>query len=329
MRRLLGFLGAAALEGVALAIAFKEPSWGMLALALHAGAAGLATLALGARSPSRRFLVLALVLALPGLGLAGLGIVHAGSRLFPPPTGLAGTHATLESLPAPALAESQLESVLGWLHAQVSVQPLADAMRSDDLNRQRWAIQLLSRRDDGKTVDLLREGLLSVHRDSQIASAGALLRVEERLDTRARRARASVAQDPRSARAWSALGDACRAYWASHLLEPTMERQSLIEAESAYRGALEREPSSGSARLALARVLVDLGRAVEAEPLARRVTTEEPATLDLGREADLLLVETLALQGRWQEVRETCRAALTAGRDGELITWWGRDDNEG
>jgi len=327
MRSLLGFLGAATLEGIALATAFTAPSWVILALALHAGAAGVAALALDAHSPSRRFLVLTLVLALPGLGLAGLGTVHACSRLFPPSAGSGGSHATLESLPSPERVGTQLESILGWIHEQVSVQPLADAMRSEDLDRQRWAIQLLARRDDGQAVDLLREGLLSVHRDIQIASAGALLRVEERLDTRVRRARAGVAQDPGSARAWSALGDACRAYRDSHLLEPAMEQQWLTEAESAYRRALEREPSSRSVRLALARVLLDLGRTGEAEPLARAVAMDGPAALDLSREADLLLAETLARQGRWQEVRETCRAALTAGRGGELITWWGRDDD--
>jgi tetratricopeptide (TPR) repeat protein len=322
---LVGFLASVTVEGIAIGLALRGTAWAILALALHAGAAGLAARALGGRSPARRFLALTLVLALPGLGLAGLGAVHAWSWFSPPSTEAISDHATLESLPSPERAGAQLEAVLEWVHAQVSVQPLADAIRSEDPDRQRWAIQLLSRRDDGQAVDMLREGLLSAHRDTQIASAGAILRVEERLDTRAHRARAAVAQAPGSALAWSTLGDACRAYRESHLLEAPLERQWLDEAEQAYRRALDIEPGSRPVRLALARVLVALGRAVEAEPLARSLTVEGPPALDPGGEADLLLAESLALQGRWPEVRESCRAALASGREGDLIAWWGRD----
>jgi tetratricopeptide (TPR) repeat protein len=311
------WLGGAWLAEGGAAVAAITGAGLLVAGGLHAVAAGLAALALGERRRDGRLFAGALVFSVPVVGLAGLCLMHLWLVRARPSQLFATAHAQLAELPAPARAPESLDRVFEWLQAQVSVRPLADLIRTGDAKTQRWAIDLLARRSDSAAVQLLREALQAEDRDIQIAASAALARIEERLADQVSRARERVRQGPDSASAWAALGDACRAYRESWLLDPVLERHWLLEAEHAYREALALAPGARAVALSLARVLLAEGRVEEAEAEARRVWETAP-----GLDADLLLGEILFAQGKWGELRGLARAAVEAGRRDDLLTWW-------
>ena len=287
------------------------------AAAAHVLAALAAARAFRRGRTDEGFASFALVLAMPALGLVGLSAVRLAARLAPPSGMYQDMHAAVANLPGPEQPPESLDRVFEWIQKQLSVQPLADVIRGGDPKTQRWAIELLERRGDGMAVELLREALQAEDRDTQVAASAALSRVEERLTAWIARARQMVEREARSAATWSSLGDACRAYQASRLLEPVMGRHWLGEAEAAYRRALELAPESRGPILALAQVLLALGRLEDAEALVR-----DAQALGASAEADLLLAEMLFVCGRWGELRQACREAVSAGRREELVLWW-------
>lgn len=304
-------------ELVAVTAALAGAGWWPLALIAHAGAAWLAGRALESRRRDERLLVVALVLALPVLGLVGLGAIRFWQRRAPPSGLYAGAHSEMAGLPGPGQAPEPVDRVFEWLQAQVSVQPVADLIRAADPRTQRWGVGLLAKRGDGPAVELLREALQAPDRDTQIAASGALQRIEERLAQRIGQAQEQRRLDPESAERAMAMGDACLAYQESGLLEAAMGRTWLGEAEAAYRAARARRPDWPAPARALARVLLALGRIDEAEALAVEARTAAPST-----EIDLLLSEILFRQGRWPELQALSRDAVAAGRADELLRWW-------
>ena len=286
-----------------------------LALAAHAVTAVLAGLGFGARKDDR-FFYLSLTLALPFLGVVAFSALALATRLLGAPRP-APLHPSGADLPEPEAPRESMDRVFDWLQAQLAVQPLADVLRSGDPAMQRWAIQRLGKRTDAVAVELLREALTAEDRDVQIAATTTLQRIEERLADAIGRAGREAAEAEDSAAACSILGDACRAYQESGLLESVMVRHWLARAEEAYRRALALEPGRPPTVLALARVLVRLGRAAEAEAFARAAVTSAPSV-----EADQLLAEVLFEQARWTELREVCRSAVAAGRRSEPLVWW-------
>jgi hypothetical protein len=314
----LGLVGAGAAEAVAVWIGLRAPApWWPAALAAHAIAAGLAGGSLGGGRRDGRFLAVSMVLALPALGLVGLGAIRLWLRLARPSGLYTDVHSEMVRLPGPSQAPEPVDRVFDWLQSQVSVRPLADLIRAGDPRTQRWAIELLAKRGDGSAVDLLREALQAEDRDTQIAASSALQRVEERLALQISHAQERLREEPDSPGDLVALGDACRVYQASGLLDPVMGRHWLTEAEAAYRRALERRPGWPAPQLALARVLLALGNASEAEAVAMEARTGAPS-----EDADLLLSEIFFTQRRWQELQALCRDAVSAGRGDELLHWW-------
>ncbi|MGH7399673.1 MAG: hypothetical protein ACRELW_19320 [Candidatus Rokuibacteriota bacterium] len=299
-----------------MAIAVGAVSWWPLGLIAHAAAAGLAAWGLAEPRRDARFLVVSMVVALPGLGLAGLGAIRLWGRRAP--SGLyAGAHSEMAELPGPSQAPEPVDRVFAWLQAQVSVQPVTDLLRAADPRTQRWGIALLAKRADGPAVDFLREALRAEDRDTQIAASAALQRVEEALVTRIGRAQEELRLDPDSPERHVALGDAYRAYQESHLLDPVMGRHWLNEAETAYRQARARRPGWPEPGRSHARVLLALGRIEEALSLAREVAAASPST-----EADLLLSEILFIQRRWPDLRDLARDVVAAGRADDTLRWW-------
>jgi hypothetical protein len=304
-------------EAGAIASALARPAWWPLGLSAHAAAAWLAARGVGEDRRDVRFLVGALVLALPGLGLVGVDAIRLWRRRVPP-TGLyAGVHSEMASLPGPDQAPEPVDRVFDWLQAQVSVQPIADLIRASDPRTQRWGVELLAKRGDGPSVELLREALQAEDRDTQIAASGALQRVEERLVRGIERAQEQLRLAPDSPERLMAVGDACSAYQGSGLLDSVMGRHWLTEAAEAYRHARTLRGDWPAPVRALARVLLALGQVAEAEALALEARAAEPST-----EVDLLLSEILFLQGRWGELHELARDALGAGRADETLRWW-------
>ena len=291
--------------------------WWPLALVAHLAAAWLAGRALGRARRDERLLVVALVLALPVLGLIGLGAIRLWERRAPPSGLYAGVHSEMAGLPGPGQAPEPVDRVFEWLQAQVSVQPVADLIRAADPRMQRWGIELLAKRGDGPAVELLREALQAPDRDTQIAASGALQRVEERLARRIGQAQEQRRLDPDSPERAMAVGDACLAYQESGLLDAAMGRHWLGEAEAAYRAAREGRPGWPAPTAALARVLLAQGRVEEAEALAVAARAAAPSA-----DVDLLLSEILFRQGRWAELRALCREAVAAGRADETLRWW-------
>jgi hypothetical protein len=103
----LGLVGAAAAEAAALWVVLRAPSpWWPAALAAHAIAAGLAGGSLGGGRRDGRFLVVSMVLALPALGLVGLGAIRLWLRLAEPSGLYAGIHSEMVQLPGPSQAPS-------------------------------------------------------------------------------------------------------------------------------------------------------------------------------------------------------------------------------
>ncbi len=313
------WLGAAwgAEAATALSLAGLSGPWLPAAAGAHLLAALAAALAFRRARADEPFLAFALVLSMPIVGVVGLSAVKLAARLVPGRGLYSGIHAEMAALPGPERSPESLERVFEWIQKQLSVQPLADVIRGGDPKTQRWAVELLERRADGAAVELLREAVHGEDRDIQIAASTALLRVEERLTAQIARARQVARRVEASAAAWIALGNACRAYQASRLLEPVMERHWLSEAEAAYGRALEREPASRGATLALAHVLLALDRLDEAEALGRRALAGGAST-----EADLVVAEALFRRGRWGDLRELSRAAVSAGRRDDLLLWW-------
>lgn len=313
---------ALALEASAVAVlASGRPAGLPLGAGLHLVAASLAARGLAPPLRDARFLVFALVLAVPVAGLLGLIALRLWNLIRPPAARPGHLHAGGEDLPGPEQAPGSLDSVFQWVQSQLSVQPLGDAIRSGDAGMQRWAIRMLSRRADGAAVELLREALLAQERDIQIAASSAIQRIEERLTSHIAQARERTTREPASAEGWIELGDACRTYEQSYLLEPVMQRHWLRQAEAAYRAALVLEASSAPAGIALARVLLGLGSVDDAAGLARRLAGSTPSA-----ETDLLLAEVLFAQEQWLALREACRAAVVAGRATDLLAWWSGAD---
>ncbi|HEV8531367.1 MAG TPA: HEAT repeat domain-containing protein [Methylomirabilota bacterium] len=317
-RGLLAVLAALMEAGAGLALWAAGMGMLPLAAALH----GLATLsaawALAERTrPDERLYVFGTVLALPGLGLLGVAGVRLWAVLVPPTGIYEDMHSEMGDLPAPALPPESVDRVSEWVQQQVSVQPLADLIRAGDPRTQRWAIDLLGRRGDGAAVDLLREALGAADRDVQMAASAALQRVEERLTREIARGQERLREEPDSATAWHAFGEACRAYWGSHLLDPTMGQHWLGEAEAAYRRARARRPGWLPPTVGLVQTLMGLGKLHEAEALAREAEEATPSgTLDL------LLAEVLFRERRWAELGRLARGAVAAGRQDERLAWW-------
>jgi tetratricopeptide (TPR) repeat protein len=307
-------------EVAAVAAALASARWWPLALVAHVAAAWLAGRSLESGRRDERLLAVALVLALPVLGMVGLGAIRVWQRRAPPAGIYAGAHAEMAGLPGPGQAPEPVDRVFEWLQAQVSVQPVADLIRATDPRTQRWGIGLLAKRGDGPAVELLREALQAPDRDTQIAASGALQRIEERLALRIGQAQEQRRLDPGSPERAMAMGDACLAYQESGLLDPAMGRHWLGEAEAAYRTARETRPDRPAPARALARVLLALDRLDEAEGLAREARAAAPST-----EIDLLLSEILFRQGRWPELRSLSLDAVAAGRADELLRWWAEE----
>jgi len=299
---------------VALAIG---TAWWPLALVLHGLATALARRGLGDSRRDSRFLVMSLVLALPGFGLAGLSGIRLWRHRAPPAGLYMGAHSEMAELPGPSQPPEPVDRVFDWLQAQVSVRPVADLLRAGDPRTQRWGIELLAKRGDGPSVDLLREALQAEDRDTQIAASGALQRVEERLAARITHAQEQLRLDPESPPRLMVLGDACVAYRDSRLLDAVMGRHWLGEAETAYRRARAGAPDRPEPARALARVLLALDRIDEAETLAVEARAAAPSA-----EVDLLLSEIFFRQRRWSDLRALARDAVAAGRAEEPLTWW-------
>jgi len=292
-------------------------SWSLLlAAAAHVAAALLAIRLLGGARREARFFAFAVVLALPVVGILGLGAARWGRSWAKPPE-LESISASLLELQGPDQHPQSLERVFEWIQAQLSVRPLVDVIRSSDPATKREAVQTLSQRNDGGAVDLLREALQAPDSSVQIAASTALQKIEERLTERISRLREATLFNPSVADDWAALGDACRAYQQSRLLEPVLERLWLDQAEDAYGRALALEPEQLSHKVGLARVLLVEGRLEEAERLARETRVAAPAA-----EVDLLLSEILFARGDWAELRSVCRAAIAAGQPHALMEWW-------
>jgi tetratricopeptide (TPR) repeat protein len=303
------------------------PAWWLPALAAHAAAAWLAGRALGEGRADGRFLATAVVLALPGLGLVGLGVIRLWRARAAAAGIYAGVHEEMAGLPGPAQTPEPVDRVFDWLQAQVSVQPVADLIRAADPRTQRWGVALLARRGDGAAVELLREALRADDRDTQIAASGALQRVEEALLARIAHAQEQRRLDPASPERLLALGDAGAAYEASGLLDAAMGRHWLGEAEAAYRAAHAARPEWPAAALALGRVRLRQGDAAEAEALATAARAAAPAGSSTAGsvEVALLLAEIFFAQGRWAELRALAREAVAAGGADETLRWWAEE----
>jgi len=284
------------------------------ALAAHAIATAAAVAGL-ARRRDERFFVGALVLALPVAGVAGLASIRLWTRLMPAPTE-APEHAGLDTLPVPDRPQESLDAVFGWIQAELAVQPLGDAIRGADPESQRWAVGLLERRGDAAAVALLREALQASTRQTQMLASAALGRIEERLVRDVDRARGRAGEEP-SAAAWTALGDACRAFAGSGLVERAVRARALDDAATAYTVARGLNASYRPAAVGLARTRLEQERPAEAEAIARGAAAAPPSV-----ETDLILAEALYAQGRWRELLATCRAAAGAGRQHDVIAWW-------
>jgi hypothetical protein len=306
-----------AAELIAVTIALRAPAWWPLGLIAHAGAAGLAGRCLAEPRRDARFLAVSMVLALPGLGLAGLTAIRLWPRRASPAGLYTGAHADIADLPGPSQPPEPVDRVFDWLQAQVSVQPVADLLRAGDPRTQRWGIELLAKRGDGPAVELLREALQAENRDTQIAASAALQRVEERLVGHISRAQEQLRGDPDSPARLLAFGDACLAYRESRLLDPVMGRHWLEEAEAVYRRALAGRPGWPEAARALARVLLALGRIGEAEAVALEVHEAAPST-----EVDLLRAEILFMERRFNDLQALARDAVAAGRGADTLRWW-------
>ncbi|HUM15945.1 MAG TPA: HEAT repeat domain-containing protein [Candidatus Nitrosotalea sp.] len=291
------------------------------ALAAHLAAVWLVDRSRRDDRRDARFLGAALVLALPGLALVGVSAIRVWQRRAPPSGLYAGVHSEMSELPGPDQTPEPVDRVFDWLQAQVSVQPVADLIRSADPRTQRWGVGLLARRGDAASVELLREALQAPDRDTQIAASGALQRIEERLVGRIGQTQEALRLDPDSAERLLAFGDACVAYQASGMPDAVMGRHWLGEAEAAYRRARARRPDWLPAARALARVLLALERVDEAEVLAAEAHAAEPSA-----EVDLLLSEVFFRQRRWRDLRALSRDAVTAGRADETLRWWAGEE---
>jgi len=304
-------------ELLALGCALRGPRWWPLALVAHLAAVWLVDRSRRGERRDARFVVAALVLALPVAGLAGVGAIRYWQRSAPPSGLYTGVHSEMAELPGPDRTPEPVDRVLEWLQAQVSVQPVADLIRSADPRTQRWGVDLLGRRGDGASVELLREVLQAPDRDTQIAASGALQRIEEGLVGRMTQAREALRLDPDSPERLVAFGDACIAYQGSGLPDAAMGRHWLGEAEAAYRRAHALRPGSAATTQALARALLALGRVDEALGLALEARASAPSG-----ELDLLLSEIFFDQRRWRDLHDLSREAVAAGRADETLRWW-------
>jgi tetratricopeptide (TPR) repeat protein len=307
-------LAAVAAETLAVVIVAARPALWLLALLAHVAAAALVARAWPRARPDRRLFAFALTLALPALGLAGLGGLAALRRLAE--SGREEIAGGGLILPEPDAVDGD-EPIVEWVQRRLAVRPLTDILRHGDGMSQRWAVRALAQRDDPAAVELLRDALQVASRDVQIAAASGLRRIDDRMSRRVTRALATTSQAPEQAEGWQALAEAWCAYAESGLLPRPLARRALEGAAGAYSRALRCDPADRTSKDALGRILIALNRHGEAEPLLRDSLLEAPTAA-----AETALATLLFEQGRWTELRDLTRAAVAAGRADARLTWW-------
>jgi hypothetical protein len=307
-------LAAMAAETLAAVIVAARPALWLLALLAHGAAAALAARAWPRARPDRRLFAFALTLALPAIGLAGLGALAALRRLAESAREESAGSGSI--LPEPDAVDGD-EPIVEWVQRRLSVRPLADILRNGDGISQRWAVRALAQRDDPAAIELLRDALQVASRDVQIAAAAGLRRIDDRMSRRVTRAVAATSQTPEQAEGWRALGEAWCAYAESGLLPRPLVRRARESSTCAYTRALGCEPADRASKEALGRLLIALDRHGEAEPLLRDCLLHAPTAA-----AETALAALLFEQGRWTELRELTRAAVAAGRADARLTWW-------
>ena len=162
------------------------------------------------------------------------------------------------------------------LQRRATVAPLIDIIKSGDTAMKRGAIFSAARLERKVAVKILRESLHDADRETQFYAAGQLSRIEKELSDRIIHSRRRLELEPRNLELKLRLARYYKEYVESGLLDSSVERYFVAQAERLVREVLEAEPGRSDVFLDLAEVQRRQGNTVAAIASYRQATELEP-----------------------------------------------------
>jgi hypothetical protein len=202
----------------------------------------------------------------------------------------------------------------------VSVTPFADILAHGTIEQKQRLMEVVTRRFRPELGAVLRRALVDPDALVRVQAATATAHITDAHHAEQTRLAAAVASDPGDLDRQLALARHCHDGFLSGLQDAT-QRQTLREtAELAYGRCLELQPVCRSARLGLARLLVETG-----QPAAALATLEPILEKELTPEALLCCAAALLRLRRLDVLRAlACRCAQVGAADDAGTEVWQR-----
>ncbi len=296
------------------------PDLGRAAL-IHAAAVGLGGLGIrlargGEQGPALGLLTVIVGFFIPLVGLPAMGLISILQRYRPLRRGIVEQYRDYIDRDREEQVEElkPLDDVVTFLMGELSVEPLADLLASEDHEMRRAAIEVLRRLKNPTAIRLLRQALKDPNPEVRVYATGALTRVDaemnEAIESAAARAERSLG-DMDALLAWA---EAMLAYVRSGLLDPDSQKHYLTLAEEPIKKALEIDDSHSQALDLLGQVSLLQGRPRQAQKAFEKIIARHGPTAG----ALAGLAEALYEQGEYGRLAETCRNILKTAVPEEL-----------
>lgn len=216
------------------------------------------------------------------------------------------------------------EALLRRVRREAGFESYADILLGENVRLKIQTVEKLSKSDTRTSVALLRQALHDPVPEIRLFSAGALLKMEERMNERIENARKAV-QSRGAARDYLELAELYRHYVEAWQPEPALARHYWEQAAQAYRDALDLETDQPQAVVRYGQVMLRLNKPERARSLVERAAglwPDDPEIFFLRNEVAFRL-------GRLREVAEHLEReggrfseeALGAGRK-EVVALW-------
>lgn len=282
------------------------------AACLHGAAAAVGWLALRilkgpASGPALGLLAFVVSAAIPVLGLPALAAVAAAQKNRPRSLDITLAK-TGEEAEAPLEVEEvrPLEDVVRFLLDEVSVEPLADLITSDDPKLRQAAVEILRRLKNPTAIRLMKQALRDPNPDVRVQTSSALNRLDEEMSAALEAASQRAAEEPGSLEALVTEAEAILAYVRSGLLDDESRHHYLKLAAAAVLKALRFERTSAQALDLWGQIALLYGRPRRAQTAFEKILAANENSLP----ALLGLAEALYDQGRYEDLTQTCSLAF-------------------
>jgi len=279
---------------------------------LHAAAAAAGWLSLrvlkGPTSgPALGLLAFIVSLAVPVMGLPALVVVAVAQRSRPLSHD-AVAEQTGEGVDEEIEAKEvkPLEDVVRFLLGEVSVEPLADLITSDDPKLRRAAVDILRQLKNPTSIRLMRQALRDPNPDVRVQASSALNKVDKEMTEALEAASKRVAKEPDNLEALITEAETILAYVRSGLLDAESCHHYLKLAAAPVLKVLRLDRDSAQALDLWGQTALLDGRPRRAQTAFKKIL----ATNNNSLSALLGLAEALYDQGRFEELPQACSLAF-------------------